>query len=59
MELHVLTVTEMEGVGSPAQHVLAVSDLLVTLLFLVIATVPAVAALLLQNGDTIRARLGR
>jgi hypothetical protein len=59
MELHILTVAEMEGVGSPTQHVLAVSDLLVTLLFLVIATVPAVAALLLQNGDTIRARLGR
>ncbi|WP_254824621.1 hypothetical protein [Haloglomus halophilum] len=59
MELHVLTVTGMEGVGSPAQHVLAISDLLLTLLFWVVAAVPAVAAYLLQNGDAVRARLGR
>jgi uncharacterized membrane protein len=59
MELHVLTVTGMEGVGSPAQHVLTVSDLILTLLFWVVAAVPAVAAFVLQNGSAIRARLGR
>lgn len=59
MELHLLTVTGMEGVGSATQHVLALSDLLVTLLFWVVAAVPAVAAYLLQHGGAVRARLGR
>lgn len=59
MELHVLTVTEMQGVGTAAQHVLTMSDLVVTLVFLVIAAVPAAMAFLVQNWGAIRTRVGR
>jgi hypothetical protein len=58
MELHVLTVTGMEGVGPAAQHSLTISDLIVTLLFFAIAAIPATAAFLLQNAGTVRSRLG-
>jgi hypothetical protein len=59
MELHVLTVLGMRGVGSVSQHVLTVSDLVVTLLFFVVAAVPALLAFFVQNWGAIRARLGR
>jgi hypothetical protein len=58
MELHVLTVTGMEGVGPAARHSLTISDLIVTLLFFAIAAIPATAAFLLQNAGTVRSRLG-
>jgi len=58
-ELHLLTVASMQGVGSPWQHVLGVSDVLIALVFFVVAAVPALTAFLVQNWDPVRRRLGR
>jgi hypothetical protein len=56
-ELHVFTVTGMAGVDSPWAHVLTVSDLLVFVLFLAVAAVPALLAFLVQNWTAVRGRL--
>lgn len=58
-ELHVFTVTGMQGVASPWTHVLSVSDLLLFVLFFGLAAVPAVAGFLVQNWSAIGRRLGR
>lgn len=58
-EIHVLTVAGMRGVGDPWQHVLTVSDLLLVVVFFLVAAVPALAAFLLQNWAVVRARLAR
>jgi hypothetical protein len=56
-ELHTFTVTGMAGVGSPWTHVLSVSDLLVFVLFLAVAAVPALLAFLVQNWTALRDRI--
>lgn len=56
-ELHTFTVTGMAGVGSPWTHVLTLSDLLVFVLFLAVAAVPALLGFVVQNWRVLRRRL--
>ncbi|WP_256297902.1 hypothetical protein [Haloarchaeobius salinus] len=56
-ELHVFTVTGMAGVDSPWTHVLTVSDLLLFVLFLAVAAVPALLGFLVGNWTAVRGRL--